>query len=111
MSKTIEVDFHCGKARVLDFVNGLYADTIADYASQFSDCCYSDDLELANDIIKIMSHLLEDYENITNDLKAIDWPSLHGIVFLIAKYPILEGLEDSIIGAFLDVDIIINAPK
>ena len=111
MSKTIEVDFHCGKARVLDFVNRLYADTIADYASQFSDCCYSDDLELANDISKIMSHLLRDYENITNDLKAIDWPSLHGIVSLIAKYPMLEHLEDSVIGAFLGEDIVISVSK
>lgn len=111
MSKTIEVDFHCGKTRALGFINELYHDTISDYIGQLNDCNPIQSSGLANDISKTISHLLEDHKNITNDLEAIDWPSLHGIVSLIAKYPMLEHLEDAVIGEFLGGDIVISVSK
>jgi len=108
MNNTIEVDFHCGKARLLSFIDDLYNDTISDFISQLNDCNFPQDSGLANDISKTISHLLEDHKNIINDLETIDWSSLHDIVFLIAKYPILEFLEETVLGKFLGVDIIIN---
>jgi hypothetical protein len=111
MNNVIEVNLQDGKTRVLDFINELYNDTISDCIGQLNDCNPIQHSGLANDISKTISHLLEDHKNITNDLEAIDWPSLHSIVSLIAKYPMLEQLEDTVIGRFLDVDIIINVSK
>ena len=111
MNNVIAVNLQDGKTRALGFINELYNDTISDCIGQLNDCNPIQHSGLANDISKTISHLLEDHKNITNDLEAIDWPSLHSIVSLIAKYPMLEQLEDTVIGRFLDVDIIINVSK
>jgi hypothetical protein len=111
MNNVIAVNLQDGKTRALGFINELYHDTISDYIGQLNDCNPIQNSGLTNDISKTISHLLEDHKNITNDLEAIDWPSLHGIVSLIAKYPMLEHLEDSVIGAFLGVDIVISVSK
>jgi len=92
-------------------MNNVIAVNLQDGKGQLNDCNPIQNSGLTNDISKTISHLLEDHKNITNDLEAIDWPSLHGIVSLIAKYPMLEHLEDSVIGAFLGVDIVISVSK
>jgi hypothetical protein len=104
----IKLNFQDGKQRVSENIDTVYNDIIADYILEVSKLRVPLD---ENDLSYLQS-LSESITNTTNELKDLKKDldkcyDLKGITDLSEKYPIFEGCEETLIGAFLGINITI----
>jgi hypothetical protein len=104
----IKLNFQDGKQRVSENIDSIYNDILADYMLEVSEL-HSPLDENGLSYLQSLSESITDTTKELQELKAdLDkCYDLKGIIDLSEKYPIFEGCEETLIGAFLGVNITI----